>query len=126
MREEGERLEHHAEVALVRGRVGQVLALEPDPPGARRLEAGDAAQQGGLATAGRPEKADQQAVRKLQIDIDQRLETTERLAHVLDAQGHDISPRAYIAPPADIGSSTPPAASPHLDGRQPAIISVHF
>jgi hypothetical protein len=37
-------------------------------------------------------------VRELEIDIDQGLESAERLAHMLDAQGHDISPRASIAP----------------------------
>ena len=80
MREQRQRLEHHAEVALVRGRIGEVLAVEPDAAGGRRLEARRSAQQRGLAAARRPEQADELAVRELEIDIDQRRELAERLA----------------------------------------------
>jgi hypothetical protein len=36
-------------------------------------------------------------LRKFEIDIDQRPELTERLAHTLNAQGHDIPPRGVLA-----------------------------
>jgi hypothetical protein len=125
VREQGERLKHHAEVALVRGRTGEVLAVEPDATGGRRLQARNAAQQGGLAAARWPEQADQLAVRELEIDIDQRRELAERLAHMVDAQGHDFPPRGSIA----IRRHRAAGASgglPDRDRRQPAIISVHF
>ena len=56
-------LEHHADPALLGGdgppRDRDRLAAQPDVAGMNRLEAGDSAQDGGLAAAARPEQADE-------------------------------------------------------------------
>jgi len=54
VRVQGVALEHHRHIALVRGTVGDVLAVQKDTPRRRQLEAGDEAQRRGLATARRP------------------------------------------------------------------------
>ena len=60
--EQGVFLEHGVDVAAPRGQCGDVDAAEPDHPGRRLLEAGDHAQHGGLARAGRAEDREQLAV----------------------------------------------------------------
>ncbi len=69
MREEGERLEHHAEVALMGGLVGDVGLLQQDPAPGGPFEAGDEAQQGGLAAPRGAQKADESAVRNAQLHV---------------------------------------------------------
>jgi len=54
--EEGVALEDGVDGAAVGRQRGDVLAVEEDPAGVGRLEAGDDAQQGGLAAAAGPEK----------------------------------------------------------------------
>jgi hypothetical protein len=66
MREERERLEHHAEVALVGRHAGYVGAPDEDLPCRRRLEPRDQAQQRGLAAARRAEQADEAPARDVQ------------------------------------------------------------
>ena len=63
VREHGVVLEHHREAALAR-RAGRLTSRPPisDAPGGLRLEAGDDAQQRGLAAAGRAEQGDELAV----------------------------------------------------------------
>ena len=68
VREERQRLEHHAEVAPVRRHPGQVLPVEQDGAAGRLVEAGDHPQQRGLAAARRPEQADEEPVRDVQAD----------------------------------------------------------
>ncbi len=61
-------LEHHARVALVGRRVGDILAVEGDAPLGRVDEPRDHAQQRGLAAAGRPEQEEQLAGLDGQVD----------------------------------------------------------
>src|SRR5262245_11712432 len=87
-REVGEqrvRLEHDAVVALRRRQRGDVAPVLHDAPGALRLEAGDDAQQRGLAAAGGPEQADELALGDRQADVAQRREASEVLGDSLDA-----------------------------------------
>ena len=89
VREERQRLEDHAEFALVRGNVGDVLAIELDGAAGRQVEAGDHAHQRGLAAAGRAEKADEGAVRHGQLDVFHGRERAELLDDILKGQsGH--------------------------------------
>ena len=46
---------------LLRRRAGQIAAVEQNLPGIRQVEAGDHAQDGGLAAAGRPEQGEELA-----------------------------------------------------------------
>jgi beta-glucosidase-like glycosyl hydrolase len=79
VREQRQRLEHHAELALVRRHVGEVLAIEQYASRRRRFEAGDQPQQRGLAAARRPEQADELAVRRREVDVVDGLHGAERL-----------------------------------------------
>jgi hypothetical protein len=69
MREQGVVLEHHAEVPLVRRRAVDLLAVEQDVAGGRRLEAGQHHQRGGLARARRPEQAQELAPVDVQVEL---------------------------------------------------------
>ena len=62
VREQGIRLEHHADVATVRRGSGDIRAVDPDPPPGRLLEAGNHAQGRGLATAAGTEERDELAL----------------------------------------------------------------
>ena len=55
MREQRIILEDEADIAAVRRPVVEALAAQPDRAFAKALEAGDAAQGGGLAAAARPQ-----------------------------------------------------------------------
>jgi len=54
VRKEGVALEHRVDVAAMRRRLRNVLAVEQDPPAGRALEARDHAQRRGLAAADGP------------------------------------------------------------------------
>ena len=69
MRKKGVALEHHAHVPLVRGKSGDVPALNPDRAPCRLDEARDHAQGRCLAAAGRSEKGDEFAGSDTQIEI---------------------------------------------------------
>ncbi|MDT4863060.1 hypothetical protein FQZ97_977490 [compost metagenome] len=62
MREQRVVLEHGVDVALVRRQAGGLLAMDADGAGSGLLEAGDQAQAGGLARAGRAEHGEEFAV----------------------------------------------------------------
>ncbi|MCY1178138.1 hypothetical protein D9M73_184770 [compost metagenome] len=62
MREQRVVLEHCVDVALVRRQSGGFLSVDADGAGSRLLEAGDQAQAGGLAGAGRAEHGEEFAV----------------------------------------------------------------
>ena len=94
-----QRLEHHAEIAPVRGAVGDVLAVEQDAAGARRLQPGDQAQQRRLAAARRPEEADEAAGRQRQIDVGHRQHAIEALGEALQDQPVHATIRCDRVPP---------------------------
>ena len=62
MRKQRVALEHHVDRPPVRRHAGQILAVEQDAARVRRLEAGEHAQQRGLAAAGRPEQREELAL----------------------------------------------------------------
>ena len=70
--EQGVVLEHHADVALFHGHVGNILALHRH--GAQRglNKAGDGAQRGGFAAAGGPQEGVKFALFHVNVDILQR------------------------------------------------------
>ncbi|MNT07418.1 hypothetical protein D3C72_1421180 [compost metagenome] len=92
MREKRQRLKHHAEIALVRRHMGDVVAIKLDRPAGRQVKAGDHAQKRGLAAAGGPEHADERPVRHGQVDIIDGSEGSEFLDDVLKGKsGHCLS-----------------------------------
>ena len=81
-------LEDEADAALADAVVGGVRAVEVDRARIGRLEAGDDAQQRGLARARRPEQRDQLAGVDVQIDVVDRGEGAEAPADVANFDGH--------------------------------------
>ena len=65
-------------------RVGDLVPSDEDLARRRRLEQVDAAQQGGLARAGRPDDADDLARVDVQVDVLEHLELPEGLVQVPD------------------------------------------
>ena len=95
VREQGIALEHHRRAAAHRWQAHHVLAADPDHARARLLVTGDHAQDGGLAAAGRAQKATIAAVRNQQIDALDRDGRPELLgdASQLDlARAHGLAP----------------------------------
>jgi hypothetical protein len=74
VREQGERLEDHADVEQVRRPVGDVLVVEVHPALGGPLEPGDHAQHRRLAATGRPEERDQLAGGELEVHPGDRLD----------------------------------------------------
>ncbi|EAR50929.1 hypothetical protein OG2516_13691 [Oceanicola granulosus HTCC2516] len=66
-------LEHHRDVAVARGDVVHPPPADGELARTDRLEAGDHAQQGGLAAARRPDQHDELPVRHLEVDVAQHL-----------------------------------------------------
>jgi hypothetical protein len=80
-------LEHDAESARAGGSVGDVSAADTRfLPSLCGIEPGDRAQQGRLAAAGGPEKADELTLRDIEVDVLERRERAEPLFEVADAQ----------------------------------------
>ena len=67
--EEGVALEDRVDVALVRGRAGDVLAADEDRAGGRVAEAGDHPQRRGLAAARRAEQGEELAARDVEVEV---------------------------------------------------------
>ena len=68
-REEGVVLEHHADVALLNRDMGDVLILDDDGARSRLDEAGDGAQGGRLAAAGRAKEGEELAFLNMNVDV---------------------------------------------------------
>ncbi len=79
-------LEHHADVALVGLQPRDVLAADDDGAGGRLLEAGDHAQHGGLAAAGRAEEGDELAGADIEVEILHHGRRAIGFADVLDRE----------------------------------------
>src|SRR6185437_9198995 len=86
-------LEHHRDVAVLGLELGDVALADPDRAFARRLEAGDDAQQGGLAAAGRSDDDRELAVLDRRVDA---LDRTLRAESLGDAD--DLDPGHYFSP----------------------------
>ena len=85
MREQRIGLEHHADVAPVRGHVLHRLAVEQDAAFVQRHEAGDGAQERRLARTGGPEQTEELAVADLEAHRVQRPERAVEFRRALDA-----------------------------------------
>ena len=82
MREQGQRLEHHAGRALVGGHIIDALAAQDDVARGRRLHAGQHADQGRLAGARRADDGEELAVGDVEIDAVDGVELAEGLGEV--------------------------------------------
>ena len=90
MRKQRVALEHHVDRPPVRRHGGDVVAVEQDAARRRRLEAGEHAQQRGLAAARRPEQREEFAVRDVErkpLDRGQRAEALGRPPRSAPAAG---------------------------------------
>ncbi len=86
-------LKDHRHAAPLRRQAGDVAPGDQDPPGPDLGEAGDGAQQRGLAAAGRAEQGDELAGRHLERDALQHLDRAEGDLDPLDAQRIPGHPR---------------------------------
>ena len=62
-------LEHHRDVAVLRGHAGDVPTADQDPTRVDVLEAREHPQRGGLATAGGPDEDEELAVGDLEVEL---------------------------------------------------------
>ncbi|MCY1545954.1 hypothetical protein D9M68_819250 [compost metagenome] len=88
VREQRVGLEHHVDRPLVRGQVGDVLAVEEDAPLGRPLEAGEHAQQGRLARSRTTEQGEDLALVDGQRHVVDRQGLVELLADPVDFHQH--------------------------------------
>ncbi len=92
MREKRQRLEDHAELALMRRHLRNVLAIEHDRTFGRTVETGDHPKQRGLAATRGTEQADEGAVRHGKLDIVDGRERAELLGDGIEGEaGHHVS-----------------------------------
>src|SRR5262249_26460987 len=91
VRERGVVLEHEADAAILRARVGDVLLGDLHDAPVGLLEAGDDPQERRLARAARPEQRGQRALGDLERDAVERDELTELLGDVLYLDPHRAS-----------------------------------
>ena len=100
MREERVGLEHHVDRPLVRRHAGERLAVEPDRALGRLLEAGEHAQQRGLAAAGGAEQRVELAlvdVERLVVDGDESAEPLGDGAELDEGLCRRVVPRLEFA-----------------------------
>jgi hypothetical protein len=86
VREERVALEHHAHRAPLRRAVGEVFAVEQDATAVGHFEAGDRAQERGLAATRRTEKGEELAGLDADVDVVDGGEITETAGDVLDLE----------------------------------------
>src|SRR5690349_4935011 len=90
MREQCERLKHHAEISPVRAQVRDIATGEHHRPRRWLFEAGDHPQQRGLAAARRSEKAHQLAFGNREVDVVDRMRGAETFRDGLQREmSHD-------------------------------------
>jgi hypothetical protein len=94
MRKDGVVLEHHAEVATMRRLGIDRAAADAHRPGILMQEAGDDAQQRGLAAARRSEQRQELALRQRQADAIEDGQRAEPLDHALDGDVLGHGPRS--------------------------------
>ena len=101
VREQGVALEHHVDRALVRRHPEQVLAVDLDAARLGRLEAGDRAQQRGLAAARRAEQGEELVVGDVERDAVQGDRVAVDGADAVDAEqgcgGHFVVPVSRVS-----------------------------
>ena len=95
MRKQRVVLEHHVDRPLVRRHLRDVLAVEQDAALIRRLEAGQHAQQRGLAAAARAQQREELAGADVERQAIHRAKAAESLGHALDAQQRHVGATAW-------------------------------
>jgi len=85
-------LKHETHLAVARGRARGVFIVQSDGPAVRQIQAGDDAQQRGLAGARRTQQRHQLATLDTQAHVFQRFMGSEDFAHVLDFDTHNAIP----------------------------------
>ncbi|MNT13424.1 hypothetical protein D3C72_1483940 [compost metagenome] len=85
-------LEHKAHLALAHMLVRGIAPGQHDLARIGALQAGDDAQQRGLAAAGRPQQRGQLAFVEIERDVVQRDKVAKALLYVLDLDAHDACP----------------------------------
>ena len=85
-------LEHEADIALLHGELQRVLAVEQHAARGRHVEAGENAQQRGLARARRPEQRHELAGGNIERHPVQRRRRAERPDDVLDRHVNGLVP----------------------------------
>ena len=90
-------LEGKTRLALARGNLRHVLAVKQNlrVAGVWKFQAGNRAQQRGLAGPGRPEQRDEFAGLDLQVHAVERGETAEFLCDVADFDAHKLFNRLF-------------------------------
>ena len=81
-------LEDEADVPLADRARGRILTFEEDFAGVGGLQAGDDAEEGGLAGAGRAQEGDEFAGRGFDGNVVQGLEGAETFGDILDPDAH--------------------------------------
>src|SRR5207244_10626147 len=104
--EERVMLEHEADMAFAGAARQRILAVERHLTSVRPVEAGDDAEQRGLAGPGRAEQRQQLAIGNPEVDIVERGEVAKLFREVFDFNRH-LTP--VLRPAAAPGSSWPPA-----------------
>ncbi len=85
-------LEDHREVAILRRHAVLDLATDRDRPVGGPLEAGEHAQRGRLATAGRPDEDEELAILDVEREVVDRDDLAEQLVDVIEAdRRHQIT-----------------------------------
>ncbi len=108
-------LEHHVDRPMVRRNIADVLAVEQDAAFARRLEAGEQAQQRGLAAAGGAEQRKKFAVPDVEAERIDRGHIAETLADLLEA--HERGLAALFEPARAVAVRHRFASMPHRAQR---------
>ena len=99
MREQRVVLEHHVDRPAVRRHGADVLAVEQDAAGAQLLEAGEQAQQRGLAAAGGAEQREELALPDVEGEVFDRADRAEALGHALEAHQRGRPPAGAASRP---------------------------
>jgi len=95
-------LEHHADLPLLRGHLptgpGDFDAVDQDPAGHHRLEAGDAAQDGRLAAAACAEQAADLAARERERQVVEHGDRSVGMADLFEAEDGIHCPEGAVGP----------------------------
>ncbi len=100
VREQGVRLEHHADITLLNGAVGHVLAVDKDLPAGGLFQPGDQTQYRGFTAAGRAEQRYHLPLRDRQVDVFNHRVRAKALGHVTQFNkmflSHSVTPGFWL------------------------------
>jgi len=122
--EQGVVLEHEPHLALARGKVRHVVAVEEDPAAARvgELEPGDDPQEGRLPGARRAEEGHELALRHVQVDAVERRVGAELLADAMGLDAHRITSWRHSTTDLRTSVTSARSASSEATANAPAIL----